>query len=229
MELAELALRLAVAAAAGLVVGLERELKGHPAGMRTHVLVSIGAAMFTLTGAYGFADAVRGPNADPARIAAQVASGIGFIGAGAILRDRGSIRGLTTAATVWLSASCGVAAAAGAYLEVGVGTALVLVVLVGLRLLRPRRRGSWRRLQLDVEYARGTGTLAPVVDAVREAGSRVEGVEVTDDEDDERPTRRLSLWLALPAATRPEDLMLALSNIGAVSSIALRFEDSTAA
>jgi hypothetical protein len=80
--------------------GTERVYGADFAEIRTHVLVSIGAAMFTLTGAYGFADIVKGPNIDPARIAAQVASGIGFVGAGAILRDRGGVRGLTTAATV---------------------------------------------------------------------------------------------------------------------------------
>ena len=91
------------------VVGIERSPAIRP-GSATHVLVALGAAMFSLSGAYGFADVTHGPNVDPARIAAQVASGIGFIGAGAIIRDRGAIKGLTTAATVWLAASCGVAA-----------------------------------------------------------------------------------------------------------------------
>src|SRR3982750_4079759 len=99
LSLIELTLRMAVAAGAALLLGLEREIHGHPAGVRTHALVGVGAALFTIAGAYGFADIARGPNVDPARIAAQVASGIGFLGAGAILRQGLGIRGLTTAAT----------------------------------------------------------------------------------------------------------------------------------
>src|SRR4051812_25345284 len=99
----EMVARLALAGAVGAVVGTEREARQRTAGIRTHALVAIGAALFTIAGAYGFGDITRGPNVDPARIAAQVASGIGFIGAGAIIRTHGSVRGLTTAATVWTS------------------------------------------------------------------------------------------------------------------------------
>src|SRR5579884_1755133 len=101
MPLVVLSMRLLVAAAVGLVIGYERELRSEPAGVRTHALVAIGAALFTIAGAYGFADLPRGANVDPARIAAQVASGIGFLGAGAILRHGLGVRGLTTASTLW--------------------------------------------------------------------------------------------------------------------------------
>src|SRR3954452_11489232 len=103
----ELVLRITVAAVAGAVLGLEREVRGHDPGIRTHALVAMGAALFTIAGAYGFSD-IRPASADPARLAAQVAAGVGFIGAGAVLRSGGTVKGLTTAATLWLGAAVGV-------------------------------------------------------------------------------------------------------------------------
>jgi putative Mg2+ transporter-C (MgtC) family protein len=121
----DLALRLTVGLALGAIVGLERELQRQPAGFRTHSVVALGAALFTIVSAYAFA----GPGTDPTRIAAQVVSGIGFIGAGTILQSRGQIRGLTTAASLWSVAAIGMAAGAGLYGVAVVGTVLMLVIL----------------------------------------------------------------------------------------------------
>jgi putative Mg2+ transporter-C (MgtC) family protein len=160
LDVVELTLRLLVAAGAGVVLGLERELHAHPAGVRTHALVAVGAALFTISGAYGFGDMPRAPNVDPARVAAQVASGVGFLGAGAILRQGLGVRGLTTAATLWLAAAIGVASGAGAYAAVALGTAVVLLVLVLLRLAKPwmLRLGTPTTV-IELEYERGHGTL----------------------------------------------------------------------
>src|SRR5207253_6563623 len=112
-------LRLALAALLGGLIGVEREIREREAGLRTHLLVSVGSALFTIVGAYGFhsfldsgASVVR---ADPTRIAAQIVTGIGFLGAGAIIRQGLSVRGLTTAATLWVVAAVGLAAGAGYY------------------------------------------------------------------------------------------------------------------
>ncbi len=121
----ELAMRLTVGLALGAIIGFERELHRQPAGFRTHSLVALGAALFAIISGYGYA----GPDADPTRIAAQVVSGIGFIGAGTILQYRGHIRGLTTAASLWAVAAVGMATGAGLYILAAVGTALILVVL----------------------------------------------------------------------------------------------------
>src|SRR3954465_14920409 len=121
----ELSLRIGIAMIAAVLLGLEREVRCHPAGSRTHALVAVGAALFTIAGAYGFTDVPHGPNVDPARIAAQVASGIGFLGAGAILRRGLGVRGLTTATTLWLAAALGVASGAGAYAAVAICTVVV--------------------------------------------------------------------------------------------------------
>ncbi len=121
----ELALRLTVGLALGAIIGFERELHRQPAGFRTHSLVALGAALFTIISAYGFA----GGATDPGRIAAQIVSGIGFIGAGTVLQYRGHIRGLTTAASLWAVAAVGMATGAGLYVLAVVGTLLILVVL----------------------------------------------------------------------------------------------------
>ena len=112
----------------GAIIGFERELHRQPAGFRTHALVSLGAALFTVVSAYGFS----GSSVDPTRIAAQIVTGIGFIGAGTILQHRGSVRGLTTAASLWAVAAIGMASGAGMLPMAVIGTFLILVVLVFL-------------------------------------------------------------------------------------------------
>lgn len=121
----QLAGRLTLGLVLGAVIGFERELHRQPAGFRTHALVALGSALFTIISAYGFA----GSSVDPTRIAAQIVSGIGFIGAGTILQYRGNIRGLTTAASLWAVAAIGMAAGAGLLWLSLVGTLLILVVL----------------------------------------------------------------------------------------------------
>ena len=115
--------RLAVAAGLGAAIGLERELDEKAAGLRTHMLVSLGSALFTMVGAYGFEDFARGGvTIDPSRIAAQVVTGIGFLGAGVIFRQGFTIRGLTTAASLWVVAAVGMAAGAGFWKGAVVGS-----------------------------------------------------------------------------------------------------------
>ena len=142
----DLSLRLIVGAALGLAVGFEREIHGHPAGLRTHSLVAVGSALFTVLSAYGFAgvnvNVGGGTPIDPTRIAAQIVSGIGFLGAGAILKDGIVIRGLTTAASLWATAAVGMAAGAGEYVLAGVGTAVILVSLWPINALAQRLHGS---------------------------------------------------------------------------------------
>ena len=118
-------LRLLLAAVLGAIIGYQRERSGKEAGLRTNVLISIGAAMFTLISIYGFT------GSDPSRMAAGVVTGIGFIGAGIILhRSGGHVVGLTTAATTWAVAAIGVASGAGLYIVATVATVLVLIILL---------------------------------------------------------------------------------------------------
>src|SRR2546421_3670477 len=179
---AEVLGRVALAAALGAVLGLERELRDREAGLRTHLLVSLGSALFTIVGAYGFhafldsgANVVR---ADPTRIAAQIVTGIGFLGAGAIIRQGLSVRGLTTAATLWVVAAVGLAAGAGYYSAAVISTALGLIALypvriVAYRILRPVPPEDGRVL---VELPAGPSP-GEVIDEVERAGAVLEAIE----------------------------------------------------
>lgn len=134
--------RLLLAAGLGAAVGVERELREHEAGLRTHLLVAVGSALFTLVSAYGFGEFLttgqQPQPVDPTRIAAQIVTGIGFLGAGAIIRHGASVRGLTTAATLWAVAAIGLACGAGYYGGAVATTIVVIVALGPVRLLARR-------------------------------------------------------------------------------------------
>jgi putative Mg2+ transporter-C (MgtC) family protein len=141
----DIALRLIVAAVFGAAIGFEREIHEHPAGMRTHLLVAFGSALFTVLSIFGFVGVLapgEGSAVDPSRIAAQIVTGIGFLGAGAILKLGTSVRGLTTAASLWATAAVGMAAGAGSYIIAGVGTAIVLFSLWPLTWIERRMHGK---------------------------------------------------------------------------------------
>jgi putative Mg2+ transporter-C (MgtC) family protein len=150
----ELLGRLALATVLAGLIGAERELSDQPAGFRTHALVGLGAALFSIISAYGYQSIVGGEpdvrvSADITRVASQIVTGIGFLGGGAILKYGASVRGLTTAATLWTTAAIGTAVGVGAII-VGGGTALIaLVAVVGLRPVRRLLR----------RYSRNTGEL----------------------------------------------------------------------
>lgn len=138
----DLSVRLVVAAALGLAIGFEREIHGHPAGLRTHMLVAVGSGLFTVLSAYGFAGVPGSGPIDPTRIAAQIVSGIGFLGAGAILKDGIVIRGLTTAASLWATSAVGMAAGAGEYVIAAVASGVILVSLWPINALAQRLHGT---------------------------------------------------------------------------------------
>ena len=137
----ELTVRLVAALLLGAVIGWERELQRMPAGFRTHALVALGSAIFTVVSASAF----TGPLSDPTRIAAQIVSGVGFLGGGAILHYRGTVRGLTTAASLWAVAAVGMAAGAGLLLMATISTVLVIVALEVFQRLE---RVATRRLRI---------------------------------------------------------------------------------
>ena len=167
----EALLRLAVAALLGGVIGLERELDEKAAGLRTHMLVSVGSALFTLVSAYGFREFLNHGHVsfDPSRIAAQIVTGIGFLGAGVIFRQGFTIRGLTTAASLWLVAAVGLAAGAGYWQGAVIATGVAVVSLRPLERLKERmlpQRGA-RRLLVELADDASSG---PVLDAVERHG-----------------------------------------------------------
>jgi putative Mg2+ transporter-C (MgtC) family protein len=125
----DMSTRLLVAAVFGAMIGLEREIHGHQAGVRTHMLVSLGSAIFTVLSIYGFHAVAGTGSVDPSRISAQIVTGIGFLGAGAIIKFGMNVRGLTTAASLWVVAAVGLAAGTGSYFVAAVGTALAMLSL----------------------------------------------------------------------------------------------------
>ena len=166
----DLSVRLVVAAALGLAVGFEREIHGHPAGLRTHMLVASGSALFTVLSAYGFSDTPNAAPIDPTRIAAQIVSGIGFLGAGAILKDGIVIRGLTTAASLWATSAVGMAAGAGEYVIAAVATGTILVSLWPINALAERLHGTALdevQLRLSMEHLEALGAVTGILVAHR--------------------------------------------------------------
>ena len=134
----ELIQRLLTAALLGMVLGIEREMRQKDAGLRTNILIAVGAALFTL-----MSIEISGPSGDPGRIAAQIVTGIGFLGAGAIMRTDTGVQGLTTAATVWVNAAVGVAAGGGSYHLAFIATGVTLAALL---VLQPIERMIARRV-----------------------------------------------------------------------------------
>lgn len=136
----DMVVRLAVAAVAGMAIGIEREMREQAAGLRTHMLVAVGSCLFTLVSVYGFVVFDPGTRTDPSRVAAQIVTGIGFLGAGAIIREGINVRGLTTAASLWIVAAIGTAVGLGMYWATGVTVLITIISLWALRPFRERLR-----------------------------------------------------------------------------------------
>src|ERR1700761_4296827 len=149
----QLIIRLIVAAVLGSIIGADRERLSWAAGLRTHMLVCVGACLFMIVSAFGFADILGTPHVilDPSRIAAQVVSGIGFLGAGSILLRGEIVRGLTTAASLWSVAAIGLAVGGGVYTASIAATIIILIILAGLKPLEERfqQRHKTHELQLE--------------------------------------------------------------------------------
>jgi putative Mg2+ transporter-C (MgtC) family protein len=208
-------LRLAIACGLGAAIGFEREIRDRAAGIRTHLLVSLGSALFTIVSAYGFHEFLTsGDNivrTDPTRIAAQIVTGIGFLGAGAIIREGLSIRGLTTAATLWVVAAIGMACGAGYYWPAAAATVLTILALWPLRLLAYRLieqiKPEENRITVELKEGEPLTRLLALVQKVRH-------IEVTDEID-----RRI-VQLEIPDAD--EELVARLSDADFVIGVKWR-------
>jgi putative Mg2+ transporter-C (MgtC) family protein len=174
-----------VAIALGLcgVIGFEREWRQKSAGIRTHTLVGVGAAVFMVVSKYGFFDVIGpGVDVDPSRVAAQIVSGIGFIGGGVIFVRRDLVRGLTTAATVWLAAAVGMAAGASLHIVAAGVTAMYLVIAIGFTWISrtlPRSRFAFSVVR--VTYQDGRGLLRTIVQMCTGKGYFVAGLDLLRD------------------------------------------------
>jgi putative Mg2+ transporter-C (MgtC) family protein len=151
-----LILRLLIAAILGSVIGADRERLAWAPGLRTHMLVCVGACLFMIVSAFGFSDILQTRNVilDPSRVAAQVVSGIGFLGAGTILLRGEVVRGLTTAASLWSVAAVGLAVGGGLYVEAVAATLVILIILAGIKPLEERFQQRHRRMNCWWKHGR---------------------------------------------------------------------------
>ncbi len=211
--------RLSLAAVLGGAIGFERELRDREAGLRTHLLVCLGSALFTIVSAYGFREFLTSGDqvirADPTRIAAQIVTGIGFLGAGAIIRQGLSVRGLTTAATLWVAAAIGIAAGAGYYPGAVLGTVVTLIALWPLRIVAyqvfERLRPEERSIVVDLRE----GTKATqLIEALERAHARIEHFQLEDE-----PDRRI---VTLTLDTPSEKLLTELADLEFVQGVEWR-------
>ena len=219
LDLWEVALRLAVAAALTGAVGLERELRERAAGLRTHMLVGVGSALFTIISAYAWGDFIfdrtQGTAFDPTRIAAQIVTGIGFLGAGVIIRQGLSIRGVTTAAGLWVAAAIGMAVGAGYWGAALIGTGVVLVGLGPLRMAEGwvvRRRREGGTLEIDL---RPEEPLAPVLGVLEGRRARVSRIHLEEEE----TGRELRLEVRMPPGVSGRDLVEELTRLDEVTGV----------
>jgi len=219
LDLWEVALRLALAAALTGAVGLERELRERAAGLRTHMLVGVGSALFTIVSAYAWGDFVfdrtQGTTFDPTRIAAQIVTGIGFLGAGVIIRQGLSIRGVTTAAGLWVAAAIGMAVGAGYWGAALIGTGVVLVGLGPLRMaegwvVRRRREGGTLEIDLRPEQP-----LAPVLSVLEGRRARVSRIHLEEEE----TGRELRIEVRMPPGVSGRDLVEELTRLDEVTGV----------
>lgn len=210
--------KLGVAFLLSSAVGLERELRQKSAGLRTHTLVGVGSALFTLVSQYGFAG-MSDADLDPSRIAAQVVSGIGFLGAGIIFVRSDAVRGLTTAAAVWVTAAIGMAAGAGLPLLAAATTLIYFIVAYAYpRMVRALPQAAWAPSLVNVTYLDGHGLLRDILARCTAAGFEVVDVAFR------RPTETtgakvVGVDLRLRGPGRLSELLAALEEPDGVLSV----------
>ncbi|MUL44272.1 MgtC/SapB family protein [Streptomonospora sp. PA3] len=218
-------LSLTVALVLCTLIGLERELRQKNAGLRTHTLVGVGAALFMVVSKYAFFDVIDddGITLDPSRVAAQIASGIGFIGAGVIFVRQDIVRGLTTAATIWVVAAVGTAAGAGLWLVAAAVTAAHYLVALGyppvLRLITRRRPVT---APVRVSYQDGRGALRAILAEVTDRGYAVQEVDTRRKDSGDPDSALIDLVLQVRGGakgTRMEELAAALAGTPGVVSV----------
>ncbi|SHF09023.1 putative Mg2+ transporter-C (MgtC) family protein [Seinonella peptonophila] len=216
----EITLRLFLAALLAGLIGWERERDNHPAGFRTHILVCVGSALIMLISVYGFGEFMNSPNVrfDPSRIGAQVVSGIGFLGAGTIIRQGVTVSGLTTAASLWVVAGIGLAVGAGFMFGAVLATALVLVSLEVLNRVDQwaLRKNRLRVFTMEIEDQRGK--LSELANAFVDLGGSVQKIDIKQY-GVAKPNVKIQFTVMMNEEVKVEDLCDEIRTIDGVQSI----------
>lgn len=212
-------IRILLAAVLGGIIGLQRESVNRPAGFRTHILVALGSTLIMLVSIYGFgAQVSSGRLSDPARLAAQVVSGIGFLGAGTILKEGNTIRGLTTAASLWVVSGIGLAVGAGFYGGAMVTTALVYVALSSLGKVDEYLFHRSQYQSLTVEALDRPGQLGRIASWLGQHNVSIRNVRLEREEDNDGKVH-VVLNLKLPVDYHLNELVSSLLSLDGVSSV----------
>jgi len=219
---------LALALVCSAAIGIERQMRRKSAGLRTHVLVAVGSAAFTLVSAFGF-DGIDATQVtyDPSRIAAQIVSGVGFLGAGVIFMRKSVVRGLTTAAGIWVSAAVGMCCGAGMPTLAIATTLAHLVVLTALAPLARRFPDLDARRGLKVEYRDGEGVLRAILEELRELGTSAV-LESSVARPDKTPAT-VVVRLRLGRGPAISDVAMALTEVAGVVGVWAAHESSDGA
>lgn len=219
----QMILRLLLATVLGGLIGLERERGDRPAGLRTHTLVCVGSALFTLVSIFGFGDTTpihgtmddMGARRDSARIAAQVVSGIGFLGAGTIIRDGISIKGLTTAASLWMVSAIGLAVGSGMYIVSTAGTLIALFILVFLHSWEEER--GTKHCFLHISAMLRPNVAHYVCDYVRKKGVKIKNININNTDNDS--TLEIELYVKYNVKINMNEVVLGLHDINDVLNV----------
>lgn len=220
----ELLIRLAAAILLGAIVGFERQKHEWAAGLRTHMLVCLGASLIMLVSTYGFANVVGKPgyNLDPSRVAAQVVSGIGFLGAGTILFLRQEVvRGLTTAAGLWTVAAIGLACGGGMYLAAGFTTAAVWIILALIKPLESRFINKDKFKGFTIRLERKVVSLQDIEDALRENKISYRQISVSPAFEEDLDEMRISLEKSAFKTIEPMAMIETLRKLKGVREVNL--------
>jgi putative Mg2+ transporter-C (MgtC) family protein len=208
----DLLARFCIAFLAGALIGMERERHSRPAGLRTHMLVSLAAALFAM-----ISIVAAGDRFDPGRIAAQVVTGIGFLGAGTIMRYGANIKGLTTAASLWTAAALGLASGFGWFMAASVGAVFAFLALTGVKAFEDRLPHADRMLYVDVTAAPGASPLPLILTTLSSLGAVLDRVCITGHDPEVSTRYALSI---IPTSVADRDVLVhALAGLEGVEAV----------
>jgi putative Mg2+ transporter-C (MgtC) family protein len=217
----EFVVRLAVSAVLGSLIGIDRERLVWAAGLRTHMLVCVGACLAMIVSAYGFNDVLISEKVvlDPSRVAAQVVSGVGFLGAGSIILRNEVVKGLTTAASLWTVAGVGLAVGCGLYVPAVAGTAIILIILAGLKPIEDRLRPKRHSAEIALTAPRGLMSVGLLEEALGRHAASVTQLVVRPSDDAARDEVSIVLGKVPPRVV--DEAVAALARAPGLSEVQL--------
>ena len=216
----DMVIRLCLGFVAGGIIGFERSIKRQVAGLRTHILIATGATLLMLLSIY-LPQQYSGPRTgDPGRIAAQVVSGIGFLGAGAIIRLGNNIRGLTTAASLWFVAAVGLAIGGGMFIVAGIAEFLGLIALAVLGIMEKKIFPTERYKLLEISYKDNLPTTKDALDIIKSAGIQVQSIDVNQGAKDKGT--KLRLLVRIPDTADIASIARSIKSSGNVGKVEIK-------